>query len=869
MINAQITIIKSGITYNLDLYEDQPINLSLSVADIRDITKRNSTYSKTITIPATNNNNIILDNIKDVNVFTDLDQVYFNKNLEASFYYNSVLIRSGFITVQKVNIENNSYDINFLSEFANLANIIGDYYIFNNNTSTTNSGKSELDIDVSDLNHVFNITNIIGAWNSGDTLGYYYPLIDYTNNDIAESISQGMTFHNCFRTENIKPAISAKLLFDRIIEKAGFTYESTFLNAEPFIHMVIPTVGKLLSDVNNPEFDLRKCLVNKTSVQVNTYNGGNPPHAISQQGADITFNNVVVDAYSQWDPSTNSIIVNRTGKYKINTILSSLLYVGKESITTSGLVVTFDSYSYCNFIIRKISPGFSPEDIISHKVECPSSMKMVSNIIEFGDEVQLGQGDKIHMICTFNANNNIYNTSRLSLQIIPDAQNFYDGDMVDMSSIFGGQQYKQIDYITSIIKHYNLIVDEDPLRPKHLLIEPNDIYYSGGTYLDWTSKVENSTEEITFLPEFWGKNIRLTYKQDDSDWYNRWYFNLTGNIWGQKIVNSDIPNKNEIVIESIFSPTALGYYGKNKTIVSKIFNADDPLQGALNEPGISSTDQTFNIRFLYYKNIPFTTGYTETPALISIMDFYGNTIQLHSLSNYFRSIPYAGHSDIPYGNPYFDTYNYDFGTNTHYEIQYSGSSTLTASISSNNLYELYYRNFLNRVMDHDAKMVTYKIKLNEYDMFNFRFSNTIRIKNTSYIVNKIIDWNPNDFCKIELVKLSSNYIKFVKKQFSRDNIGLLPVPKIQKHINLPSPASSLGLLYLTTGSTIPYDTNSDSYYVGIGKGPNQFDADSNSIAQGQGNTLNNAINTQVQGDQNELKSNQSNITIIGSRNKII
>ena len=47
----------------LDLFQDEEILLNYNVADIKDISKKNTNYSKTFRIPGTKNNNDFFNNI--------------------------------------------------------------------------------------------------------------------------------------------------------------------------------------------------------------------------------------------------------------------------------------------------------------------------------------------------------------------------------------------------------------------------------------------------------------------------------------------------------------------------------------------------------------------------------------------------------------------------------------------------------------------------------------------------------------------------------------------------------------------------------------------------------------------------------------
>lgn len=55
-MNVQLYAYEAGIRYQLDLYPEQPIKITLSAEEITDPTQVNSTFSRQFRIPATNNN---------------------------------------------------------------------------------------------------------------------------------------------------------------------------------------------------------------------------------------------------------------------------------------------------------------------------------------------------------------------------------------------------------------------------------------------------------------------------------------------------------------------------------------------------------------------------------------------------------------------------------------------------------------------------------------------------------------------------------------------------------------------------------------------------------------------------------------------
>ena len=106
----------------LDL-SDLDISLNYSLSEIKDITKRNSSYSKTISIPGSKNNNYWFGNLFDINS----DFTYFNPNKKTDAYLsvNGQIVIDGFIQLRNIrkyyNVDSEGdeieYDIVLYSNF--------------------------------------------------------------------------------------------------------------------------------------------------------------------------------------------------------------------------------------------------------------------------------------------------------------------------------------------------------------------------------------------------------------------------------------------------------------------------------------------------------------------------------------------------------------------------------------------------------------------------------------------------------------------------------------------------------------------------------------------------------------------------------
>ena len=67
MQKTELKIYADSMYFNVDLFDNEPIELTKSIIELTEPEQRKSDYTKTINIPGTANNNSIFTNIFDVN----------------------------------------------------------------------------------------------------------------------------------------------------------------------------------------------------------------------------------------------------------------------------------------------------------------------------------------------------------------------------------------------------------------------------------------------------------------------------------------------------------------------------------------------------------------------------------------------------------------------------------------------------------------------------------------------------------------------------------------------------------------------------------------------------------------------------------
>jgi hypothetical protein len=302
----------------------------------------------------------------------------------------------------------------------------------------------------------------------------------------------------------------------------------------------------------------------------------------------------------------------------------------------------------------------------------------------------------------------------IRLEIIPNSNTQPIGGFLTMNQ-YVPQKVKQSDFVKSIFQMYNLFADVDPNQPNNIILTHRDEYYDNGTQHDWTYKLAKDREQnLEFLPDVTNKRLILTYKQDN-DTPNTLYFDATREIYGQQeyIFNSEYV-KDVDTKELLFSPTP---------IAQTTFGAIVPM--------IDGQAPKTNIRILY-------DGGEQSCGSYDIID--GGLTGTYGVQTY----PALTHFD----NALTPSFDINFGTCDFY---YYNPQTLT----NNTLYNMYWRRTINQI--NEGKMLTAFFRLTENDIHGLKLSDKIRIDNSWWNINRVIDYNANTdgLTKVELISVDT------------------------------------------------------------------------------------------------------------------
>jgi hypothetical protein len=753
MILTQIYINNEEI----DLKDDVSIPLNFDIADIREPEKKGTTWSKTVILPGSSFNNNLFSNIWNVNAVVDSSgstnfNPNFNPNLKAKaeIYYNNALQMSGICQLLNVNVTDKyeiSYEVAFFGELQNI------YQFFTN--------KYLREIDLSEYDHTYTLNNQYLSWYRDFGDGYVYPHIDY-----------GYSVNTQFRVEHIFPAIYIKTIIDKMFSQAGYSYQSNFFNSEMFKNLILPYSGASTLKVTAEQVrertmraskvstvsvlnDLVAPLTSNVSFTDKTtppnFDGGNHWYDING-GAD--FNTFVVPKAGTYtitafikanithQPSTSTATLSQARRHvgQMGVFKNTLQMIAGRNCWLKELPASVDiddSFMFTASTISTLTSGatsltsegtfsvttfLNQNDILQFKyVESTLGYNLSQQGSTLVDTIYKSGG-------TFQTHNT---TSNFKMNFLADSYfavaladtNLQEGDDLELNNVLP-DKVLQSDFFNSIIKMFNLFVEIDKTNPNNLIIEPRPTFYSSGVTRDWSQKLDYSKEtKIIPMGELNNKTYLFTYKED-KDYFNNLYKTRYNEIYGQQ--QYDIQNdflKGEVKTEVIFSPTPLVNTIGHDRVISKIYGVDTNGQ-------IKPTNS--NIRILYYG------GLKDTAFQWSHIASSGTTLR----TNY----AYAGHLDD------VDSPTFDLSFGVPREVNYNPTR-----YTANNLYNKYWRDYIEQIADKDSKLFVGYFYLNEFDVQSLDFRDSFFFENEVWRLNKIIDYDRinNETTKCEFIKLKT------------------------------------------------------------------------------------------------------------------
>ena len=329
----------------------------------------------------------------------------------------------------------------------------------------------------------------------------------------------------------------------------------------------------------------------------------------------------------------------------------------------------------------------------------------------------IGVGAEPSIDIDFYGNANV-NYSGTGVELVSVSTQLYGNQPVYME--FNAPDMKQIDFITSIQKMFNLAFVPDRTLPNTLRIEPLVEYIGSGNTLDWTSKLDLS-KDIAYYPTVDMQKAKFTFTYtEDGDYFNSVYKD-NGRIYGRyEVTENDFEVINEFAtgeekVELAFASTPSAPVENTDVVVPRFINSE----GQFVQP---------KPRILYYFADFFVNMYDE------VSDSVVQTA-VKCLNNYSTMNASVGDSDLNFAP----------------EIP---PHTIIAP-PYDNLYNRWWRNYYRELYDGQARIMEGMFALTLNDIFTFQWSDKIWIVDSWWRVLDIEGYvvGQQDVTKVKLIRL--------------------------------------------------------------------------------------------------------------------
>jgi hypothetical protein len=784
---------------NLDIDEEFNISLNYQIDDILNISKRNTSYSKTVTLPGTQKNNLFFKSVFDVNI----NNISFNPTKRVAIIVtvtDAEIFRGDLQLINiKLNNEDISYEIVLTGKLRDILTELSDYSI--------------KELDLSEYNHIRNVENIIDSWdykvfinnNLVDVgepgVGYVYPHI------VKDVPSSNITPFQTF-DYNYYPAVYVKTIIDKLFQFSNYTYTSNFFNSEYFKRLIIPFVNDKFT-IDEEEFNSKMLFVGFDPSQGESPDNPFVSGYVSLAGIfsrnSVWYDNSQFSYYFPLNKVSGSFtpgISDTEAPFQFQNPNNSWgEYIGWNSdeagfydislkvrmfpkwFSASGLPLKYDGngqFYYQYSIIKETQQlsnipatyvlydsgilPFSPSDDIYHQspwfdLSTPLLMnaEVTNHYLNPNDKIKV-RFRAVYPITDFDGNNTDWDVDgaadivRMRLVSPPLYENDEYGRLKiskSTSQSYGQESnfmnqvlpnIKMKDFFLDVAKMFNLAIVDDKNIPNNLIIEPRDDYYnSKQKVLDWDEekKLDYDSEiKITPMSELDARNYLFKYT-DDNDWLNKEYTEETKKSWGE--LEIDVQNDFSIrtnKTELIFSPTPVGNYNYDSAYGNFVAPHFVDYDGVIYKPKVVKP------RILFYGGLINASETFPNQAIFTIFDTTTNP----ATGNNFNTFPYCGMWDHP-TEP-----KWDLGFGRTDKIYWESDQFPTQT-----LYEKFHKATLNNITDINSKLFEGSFHLTPKDIALLDFRDIVFLEGQYWRINKVKDYNPigsDNLTKVELYLIS-------------------------------------------------------------------------------------------------------------------
>jgi hypothetical protein len=672
--------------YDLELYENAPINLNYRFTDVSQVNKSKGSFSQTFRVPATKKNLDFFGAVINPDVRESSGLINANWNIKrkvrAELSYKTIPVMSGSVQLKRVVRQKKQFfdlELVFFGESVDIAQSIGQ--------------KKLSDLAINTVNHDVTLSNIVASWFENGS----FPL----NGDIKYGVmDKGSNWSGEIWTATdpllqaeFTPFLRAYYILDKIFDQAGFSISSTFLNTDAFQDIYMPLFAGGPDLLKSDDFADNTARTGLASNQTTTSTSGVVMELEDNvDGGTDPGNNFNNSTHKYTAPA--NIIVN----YEVFTIVSN----GNSQLihTTSGVET----------VVEQMQDGQGANTYREGSLFMTSGstlhIKLRSDFgitaTAFGEQQAFGFGNYLRLVF---------------------ASDPVSGFTVDAT--LNMPDFKQIDFVSSLQKMFNLVFIPDALDPTKIKIEPFQDFVSSGTKKDWTNKID-FTSDIVIEPttDIQSSKYKFTHAEG-GDFLNDAIQRSLGRVYGQMEI-LDLENdfsRGDYVSQTGFAPYTMSLIPDNPFTIHRCIQ---PSGDGVGKPkprlaywnGISSQFGDIYLRT--------DTGGSNSAGFFPVF------------SNYDAVIPTVSSLDLNFG------YEFPIIPNIAHPF--------------NTLYQTYWAGLVNELYSSDARILTCKMLLTTQDIQDFQFNDQIYIEGTYYRVLEITAFDATQVapCSVKLLKILNN-----------------------------------------------------------------------------------------------------------------
>lgn len=470
----------------LDLFKDEEILLSDNVTGLFDLGVIPADFTRQITLPGSKKNNAFFEHVYDISVQSP-DTFATNIKVPCYLDFQGIYLAQGYLQLNKVVVYQNkfidSYEVTIYGAVSSFARQINRSFLTDLSS-------------LSRFNHTSSYTNISSSW-AGELFSgsIVYPLADYGQgwkysqgnlNGIDDAVNGGA---GQLSVADFKPAIKVKDVWDAIFTEAGYTYTGSFWN-EPWTDDVYLFCNRQLRYPVYSDADLETLGIARispisasgqtdlnipqaTNTNLPWYNVEKDPSNVIGTNSSYT---ITLDHSSSLQCTLN-LSLSLSGSIGGPNISFIMRDTGSLAVKASTTLVGINNYFYEN-TYNMFAEGTLAQDRTFDLIEEFSTGILAPGTYYFGLE-WTDQFTAPYNNFTFILDKGGKPKSYLEVTKLRQAA---DGRVlnVPLNMPYGTRGIKQIDFITSIQKKFNLVMYPSKTVRNQFIVETFNNWYNRG-----------------------------------------------------------------------------------------------------------------------------------------------------------------------------------------------------------------------------------------------------------------------------------------------------------------------------------------------------------------------------------------------------